>query len=86
MVLTGLIINYPVGIFLTWLFLDVFMWTSSFLLATANTIAFSVIAVIRVYYLTVSQLIKLELQKELTWRWQEMPIRHSESKYVVQLK
>ncbi len=53
MVLTGLIINYPVGIFLTWLFLDVFKWTSSFLLATANTIAFSVIAVIRVYYLRV---------------------------------
>lgn len=53
MVLTGLIINYPVGIFLTWLFLDVFMWTSPFLIATANTISFSVIAVIRVYYLRV---------------------------------
>ena len=54
MVLTGLIINYPVGIFLTWLFLDVFMWNNAFLLATANTIAFSVIAVIRVYYLKVN--------------------------------
>lgn len=49
MVASGLAINYPLGVFLTWLFLDHYLITNPVILATLMTFSFTLVAFIRVY-------------------------------------
>lgn len=50
-VLTGTAINYPLSLFLLWLFLDVFDMRSVFWIGTLSTLVMTLVAFIRVYYI-----------------------------------
>ena len=46
---TGLMINYPLNVFLLFLFIDVFAWSNTFLIGTAVTGIITIAAYTRVY-------------------------------------
>ena len=46
---TGLIINYPLNVFLLFLFIDVFAWSNTFLIGTVVTGIITLVAYTRVY-------------------------------------
>ena len=46
---TGLLINYPLNVFLLFLFIDVFAWSNIFLIGTAVTGIITIAAYTRVY-------------------------------------
>ena len=46
---TGLLINYPLNVFLVFLFIDVFAWSNTFLIGTAVTGIITIAAYTRVY-------------------------------------
>lgn len=48
-VFTGLALNYPINILVTWLLLDIFHLTSPIIIATLASAIFTVVAIGRVY-------------------------------------
>ena len=46
---TGLMINYPLNVFLLFLFIDVFAWNNTFLIGTVVTGIITIVAYTRVY-------------------------------------
>jgi hypothetical protein len=60
-VFTGLIINYPLSILITWLLISVFDITHPLAFATLSTFIFTVVALCRVYIIRINQ----ESSKEL---------------------
>lgn len=51
LVLSGLAINYPLSIIVTWLLISALSVTSPLIFATAQTIIFTVVSWIRIYYI-----------------------------------
>ena len=50
-VFTGLALNYPISVLVTWLMIDVFSITNAVAIATTCTAVLTVVATIRVYYI-----------------------------------
>lgn len=50
-VLTGTLINYPLSLFLLWVFLDLLEINSVFWIGTFSTLVMTFVAFIRVYYI-----------------------------------
>ena len=52
-VFSGLAVNYPLSLFIMWLLIDVLDITSSGAIATISTVIFTVVALVRVYYVRI---------------------------------
>ena len=48
-VFTGLLINYPLNLFLLFIFIDIMEWNSTFVIGTTITALMTVVAYTRVY-------------------------------------
>jgi hypothetical protein len=52
-VFSGLVLNYPLNFVVIWLLVDFFTMTSALAIATISTFIFTVVSIIRVYFVRV---------------------------------
>ena len=56
-VFSGLVLNYPLNIVVIWLLVDLFSLTNAILIATLSSIIFTIVSIIRVYF------VRLKMEK-----------------------
>jgi hypothetical protein len=49
-VFSGLVLNYPLNFFVIWLLVDFFAMSSALFIATISTLIFTIVSIIRVYF------------------------------------